>query len=628
MEYNVNKYLIIITLLVVLAVPVNAEDLIDVSQQTVDRTYSFSADNNSYTAEKNFGATGAGSFTIQGYIDENGNKSVIDLNHHIGQRISKATTLKIIDTTIKNGYYTEGTSYGTALRIANANASVILENVDFINNYFGRTDGDPKGAAVNITNGVVEKITGKFEGNVIEQYMVANKNAAGAAIGNSSKGLIKEIDAIFINNKSIAVDNSGNTVGASAGAIYNKSTINNLKGKFLGNEAINNENGGSWGGAIHNDGTIDNIEAYFEGNRAQGGSHAIGGAIYNYKTIKNLNGKFVNNASVANNDSAVAGAVYNRSNCTIENINSNFIGNYAQSSNSYATGGALYNQGTIYNIIGNFDSNYVKSSGTYARGGAVYNSGNIGLIQGEFVNNIVQTSGTYAIAGAISNSLDIDIIRGSFINNQVQSTGTYAGGGAIYNNGNINIIDADFLNNHAESSTSEYLAFGGAVYTNKDLNFVSDNKIHTFSGNYTKDYRGKINNAIFVKTAEDSHPTITFNALNNGKFIINDTIDGGDLYEGVQKVKREEQYNLALKGDSTGKVYLNNSVYNANISHNDVTTYTNGMEYLNQPDALNSLTMNSGTLNIGSLTTAPLHFQTFGMNGGTINRQCSSRFGQ
>ena len=419
----------------------------------------------------------------------------------------------------------------------------------------------------------------------------------GAAIYTSSKQNYS-VKADFI------LDASIRTNYAFSGALYNNGgKISSIDGAIIGNygDAVG---GNGYGGAIGNwSGTIDEINADFIGNR-------------------------LNITQAAN---AVGGAIYNRgTNSIIGKINGNFIANtvyaYAQNDSGWAGGGAIaMMRGTrIDSIKGHFIANSAEAYDGSVSGGAIYNENTIGEIIGDFVDNHASSTNKDAAAGAVINGGNIRKITGNFNNNYVISNGFCAMGGAIWNNGTIGDIQGSFRNNHAHSTTENNFAVGGAVFTRSDIQFTADNFKSVFSGNYTEDYRGKINNAIFTRinsTTTSPAPTITLNAINNGSFIFDDSIDGGEINGDWTELKRNHQYNLKLKGDSSGKVYFNNDILNANIEHNDVTTYVDGMKYLNHAkgEGINSLTMNSGTLNIGSFNLAPLHFETFGMNGGTIN---------
>ncbi len=272
--------------------------------------------------------------------------------------------------------------------------------------------------------------------------------------------------------------------------------------------------------------------------------------------------------------------INNSSDISSTPIEGNFIGQYVSS--SYANGGAIYNSGDylnnskIGNITGDFIGNYASSSSSSsssnassnANGGAIYNSGSntkIGDITGDFVGNYVSSPSSYyananALGGAIYNDSygTIGNITGNFIGNYASSSA--ANGGAIYNGlgGTIGDITGNFVDNYAKTTSATNLALGGAVYTYHDLSFTANGKDILFSGNYTEDYRGKVDNAIFVDTRIPIPITITLKAENNGTITFNDQIDGGatESENGKYIINRTESYKLALTGDDKSKIIL------------------------------------------------------------------------
>ena len=535
-----------------------AADLATVVRQNGDREYNFDSATDVYTATGTFGNMGSGKLTINGVVDENGNKSTIDMNGNYA--INKSGNIELNNIVFKNA---GNRSEGVFSKPGGSGSDITLTNVDFINNVAHSTWENINGAIFGAFEGRIR--IHKIEGGLFKQNGAVHTgtNGAGAYGGAlclwNPNDYIKDINADFIENYTKAVSAS-----ADGGAIYVQY------------------------------GTIGKISGNFDGNYVKSsGTYANGGAIFNVGKISDING--------------------------------NFNDNYAQSLGTFALGGAIYNGDTISNITANFKNNHTESSGTWAQGGGIYNTGTINSIRGDFVNNYAQSTGVGASAsgfgGAIENRGPIEKIQGNFQNNYTRSKIYVAFGGAIENRATISDIQGSFKNNYAETENKDYLALGGAVFTRADIQFSADKQTNEFTGNYTKDARGKKNNAIFVMTTNDSNPTITFNAKNNGSFLLNDSIEGGTLDADWKTFEYKNMYNLKLKGDSTGKVYINNDILNANIEHNDVTTFVDGMKYLNHAkgEGINSLTMNSGTLNVGSFNLAPLHFDSFGMNGGTIN---------
>ena len=150
------------------------------------------------------------------------------------------------------------------------------------------------------------------------------------------------------------------------------------------------------------------------------------------------------------------------------------------------------------------------------------------------------------------------------------------------------------------------------------MNFIADNQTNYFSGNYTEDYRGKINNVIFVETSSSSSPTIKLQAQNNGAIIFDDQIDGGDIIDsydsesGKYEIDHTYTYNLSVTGDSTGRVILNNDVINAKVDLNEVTLQLGREDVLNQSQAL---TLNSGTLSLLNNGVGTMHLPELSLNG-------------
>ena len=382
-------------------------------------------------------------------------------------------------------------------------------------------------------------------------------------------------------------------------------------GNFIKNN-ISSTSSPAYGGAIYNDGTIGNIAGNFIGNYASSSYpistssssySASGGAIFNSGSIVNITGDFVGN--YISGYGACGAAISNDNGGTIVNITGDFIGNYAISfSNYFPRGGAIYNNALLGSIAGDFIGNYALSSdSSFAYGGAIYNNynGTIGDITGDFIGNYA--SGSSASGGAIYNSYNgtIGDITGDFIGNYAQASKYDAYGGAIYNDAKIGEKDSEgnrggiygsFVNNYAKTESSSDLALGGAVYTRKGMNFIADGKDVLFSGNYTEDSRGKINNAIFVATSSYSFPTISLKAENNGTITFNDQIDGGKV--SGTNIDRTYKYNLKLTGDSTGKIQLNDKVMNANATLDEVTLHLTKADILET----STLTANSGHLSL------------------------------
>lgn len=524
---------------------------------------------------------------------------------------------------------------------------------DFSNNRVISTKPyNPNDTIVSASGAAISNFTGSEIGNISGNFTNNSASAVGTAYGGviASYGKIGDIKGVFNGNKVISSsDNAG------GGAIANGKIgeMGNISATFMNNYI----KGGKWtgGSAIYNyHGKIGNVAGDFIQNAAESSAGINGGVISNQGTMAVIKGNFSNNSSLA--ASWLNGSVIsNTSNSAIIEQISGVIANNYSKAGTYNYGTMLFNKGKINELNASFLNNTgvaeTYSAGTvvnhtngnigsikgdfignkncgvsdFAAAAGVLNRATIGEINGNFVNNSAQSDSADAIAGAIWNrSGSIGSITGNFVNNSTLAK-TFAQGGALYNQGTIGSISGSFIGNGAKTSSDSQLAFGGAVYSNNvDLNFVADNTTNIFSGNYTEDSRGKLNNAIFVRTnkiasstGEETfyNPTVTFNAKNNGQFVINDTIDGGEINSDYTDVTRNHQYNIKLTGDKSGKITINNNIYNANISQLSVTSFVNDASQLNYG---NSLAMGSGVMNINHLGLSPLNLKSFS-NSGTIN---------
>lgn len=156
------------------------------------------------------------------------------------------------------------------------NSLYVGEIIDVVGNFIGNTANRVVSNAGTITN-----ITGSFiknnntiDTNLYIQYSNLNY-IAGTVVNIGPDANIANIVGDFIDNRA-----NGNN---SAGAIYNKSTIDNIQSDFINNFG--------YYGAIYNTGTIDNIKGNFINNSGQYG------VIYSTGTINEIEGNFINNVS-------------------------------------------------------------------------------------------------------------------------------------------------------------------------------------------------------------------------------------------------------------------------------------------------------------------------------------------
>ena len=513
---------------------------------------------------------------------------------------------------------------------------------DFIGNYTSGGYTTSGGAIDN--SGTIGNITGDFIGN-------STKNAGGA-IDNS--GTIDNITGDFI----------GNNANYAGGAIDNNGTIGNITGDFIGNSA------GNYSGAIDNSGTISNITGDFIANK--------GTAVYNKGTITNLTGNFVNNKATAIKNQApspkehtvienikgnfinnTGGAIYNNSYegaVTIGNINANFINNH-----NSASGGAIYNSnkfrgpngytGASSMIIDTIkDSNFINNS-TEENGGAIFN-------EDYHTNNKTNVN---------------NIVNSNFVGNHAALSG-----GAIYTNNSINIIAQDrgqsvFSGNYTESAgvkdqnaiyveTDNY----SDTYTDRNVISIENNKVtyeevtkaETPPSAPTLTLNANTNGVIVFDDTIDGNviTSSTTTTQKTGDLVVSDdvkdswgisTIDevieyvkeqglvasdtpdeeilkialnqnaitiANEQTVSTETVENTHSYTLAITGDSTGKVVLNNDVINANISLDSTNLYLGREDVF---DKSVSLSLNSGSIYLNNNTVGTMHIPTLNLNGNT-----------
>ena len=353
------------------------------------------------------------------------------------------------------------------------------------------------------------------------------------------------------------------------------------------------------------DGSAENHDFayYVDGSRLLDSSIAVDGI---------LDGDFIGRE---NNNSSYPFVTFSESRRP-DVIIGDFVSNKVAHPDSAVYGGAVFLQRNtkIGVIAGNFIGNSVIAKAS-AAGGAIFTfiDTEIGEISGDFIGNSAEGVNA-ANGGAISmaNGAKIGVLNSNFVGNYALSGGD-AAGGAINNGGALEKVTGSFIGNYAKSTSDSKLSLGGAIYTRGDINIVADGKLIEFSGNYTEDVRGTIPNAIFVVTSENSSPTITLNATNNGTITFNDQIDGGTTSGST--VNRDYAYNLTLTGDKSSKIVLNNDIINANIQIEDTNVFLNNAANFAQSKSLDLV---SGVLNIQNFGGQTINFESFS-NDGVIN---------
>ena len=136
---------------------------------------------------------------------------------------------------------------------------------------------------------------------------------------------------------------------------------------------------------------------------------------------------------------------------------------------------------------------------------------------------------------------------------------------------------------------------------------AKDGYTSIISGNYVEDKNGKRPEAIYV----DDQATLTISAETNGKFVIDDKINGSD------------GYSVNFEGDKTGSVYLNNNIESVNYSAGTTgvanVSLSNITLNLGRDNVLdnNNLTLNSGTINMLNNQVGVSSLNNLTINGAT-----------
>lgn len=208
------------------------------------------------------------------------------------------------------------------------------------------------------------------------------------------------------------------------------------------------------------------------------------------------------------------------------------------------------------------------------------------------------TAGTLNISGINNNISTINANNHSMfelankttlnISNTTIKNASSATNGSVINASNpdseINISNSSFVNNSSDG-------VGGAIYSKTNIQISASNSSSNFSSNTAN---GE-SNAIYLDATDK---TLTLNATNNGSINFDDQINGQDGYK------------IALNGDSTGKISLNNSVNKANVTMDNITLSMKEDTFKNA-----DVTMNSGTLALQNNIAETYSFNTLNLNG-------------
>ena len=556
------------------------------------------------------------------------------------------------------GNYASGYS-GLGGAIYNYNGTIGNITGDFI--------GNSGGAIYN--TGEIGDITGDFIGN--SGGAIYNTGE----IGNITGDFIDNKGGVALQNTGTIKHQTGNFIANENGAIHNAGTITNITGDFIGNNAVYPDMADYYhipGAAFLNGGSITNITGNFIGNTngAIYNSNFNNSGHQNKAIIENITGLFIKNSG---HDGS---AIYN--NATITNINGDFIQNEnAIYNGGHSPYGSRQQVPHIEKIKGNFIENTnsaikndIVSYDDSCGGISGYGSSIINTIESsDFIGNAGTNGGAIYNLGKINEIKDTD-----FIGNSATSKG-----GAIYTTTNLNIIAKDngqsvFSGNYTESAgvkdqNAIYVETINDSYTNTDRNIISieNNKVtleeiteaQAPSSTPTMTLNASTNGVIVFDDTIDGNIVVagTNTVTKTGDLVLTDyakedlgfetveeyiayvkadgwydegTTDEEIIAKGLnigdveitneQTVSTESKgdkysYILALDGDETGAIYLNNKIINANITLDNTNVFVSEGSNL---ASSKTLAVNSGVLNINHLADQTINFEKFS-NSGNIN---------
>ena len=513
---------------------------------------------------------------------------------------------------------------------------------DFIQNKTAIKNGDIVDYDINKKPNIT-KIKGNFIGNAdsaIEntnlhiKYFRQYVDGCGGYITEERDELVCDAVIELIESS----DFIGNT-GTEGGAIYNLGKINEIKDTdFIGNSA-------EYGGAIYNEGQyVDGYEAHAQignitGNFVNNHATSSGGAIYNYQdlsqaSIGNITGDFIQNY-VEGDGWTAGGAIYN-DNASIGDITGNFSQNYVLNTDGEAHGGAISNtynatigskddEGSITGgiINSNFTGNYAKSENGEAKGGAIYTTENLNIIAKDNGQSVF--SGNYTESAGVKdqNAIYIETINDSYTNTDrniisidnnkltfEEITGAEAPSSVPTLTLNANTNGVVVFDDTIEGNI---VTTAGTTITQKTGDLIIDSYIQNqYNVSNVSDF------VEYVKANPDkfwwyennmtNEEIVSYLANNRYLKIENEQTVSTETKEG------KYTYTLALDGDSTGKVVLNNDVINANISLDNTNLYLGREDVFNQSQ---SLSLNSGSIYMNNQSVGTMHVPTLNLNGNT-----------
>ena len=553
-----------------------------------EKNFNFRDANNNYTVKEDLGTTTAGTLNINGVSESETQKSTINLDNHGGFELANDTTLNINDTKLTG-------NDNALITVSNANAEINLTNADI--------DGN---------------ITGSANYNIQISGEETDVTTLGGQITNAdttmTSGTLKFETGTFADTTD-TLDVQGGTVALDDGAINNYE-INDLTSSADASYALDVDLTNKLADTIKvttsGKGTItlDNLN--------------ISGSVENpseeYKIqildtpTSDLQLALSEKLQGELDDEYLIGS---RTDVTYDIVKevTNWKDNYNKYSQLVETFGKLglattdTTNDSIGITVSRVEEGEIQTGSMGDTLRVVNNSDDeanktfeFDTAQDEYTvsENLGQTSGTVNVAGVtdgeISSTIDMnghsgfELVQGSGLNiTNTEVKNANASQGSVINSADagasITLTNTSLIDNTATGNQ------GGAIYANSDVTIVSDNGNTIIKGNKT----ANDDEAIYLTGTSK----LTLNTVNNGHTQIFDKINGGNGYQ------------VAIDGDESGSVSLNNQIKNANVTMDKVTLNLSGNNHFET----SNFTINSGTLNLVNDKVQQQTAQSFTVNG-------------
>ena len=553
-----------------------------------EKNFNFRDANNNYTVKEDLGTTTAGTLNINGVSESETQKSTINLDNHGGFELANDTTLNINDTKLTG-------NDNALITVSNANAEINLTNADI--------DGN---------------ITGSANYNIQISGEETDVTTLGGQITNAdttmTSGTLKFETGTFADTTD-TLDVQGGTVALDDGAINNYE-INDLTSSADASYALDVDLTNKLADTIKvttsGKGTItlDNLN--------------ISGSVENpseeYKIqildtpTSDLQLALSEKLQGELDDEYLIGS---RTDVTYDIVKevTNWKDNYNKYSQLVETFGKLglattdTTNDSIGITVSRVEEGEIQTGSMGDTLRVVNNSDDeanktfeFDTAQDEYTvsENLGQTSGTVNVAGVTDgeNSSTIDmnghsgfeLVQGSGLNiTNTEVKNANASQGSVINSADagasITLTNTSLIDNTATGNQ------GGAIYANSDVTIVSDNGNTIIKGNKT----ANDDEAIYLTGTSK----LTLNTVNNGHTQIFDKINGGNGYQ------------VAIDGDESGSVSLNNQIKNADVTMDKVTLNLSGNNHFET----SNFTINSGTLNLVNDKVQQQTAQSFTVNG-------------